>query len=132
MNTDRYVGVRYKFLGESFEDGFDCGSIVFHFLNSLGYATPLPWKEFTKGLGPRDIVEAVVAWGEKNAQKLQAPDLHCVVAFKADTGLLAHAGVMVSSDRFLNIYHGHTAHLAMLDDAWSSRIHSCWRLPWAQ
>lgn len=133
--SDRYIGVKYAFLGESPEEGFDCASVVFHYLRDLGYAVPLPWRLFAAGCSPAQAMVRARRWVEVNGTRLEGvrPTVGALIAFcwpgDKEPG---HLGAIVDSDRFLNIYCGATGHLETLGPAWLKLVHSYWRLPWAQ
>jgi cell wall-associated NlpC family hydrolase len=112
-----FLGINYKYGGDSPETGFDCSGFVSHvFKEAAGVI--LPHNAYQMSLSSKKI----------STRQLQPGDL---VFYNTLRRAFSHVGIYVGDDRFIHApSKGKAVEIAdMKDSYWAKRFQGAWRVP---
>jgi len=116
----KYIGIPYKFKGDSFVKGMDCVTILHAYYKEEGLDLPVP--EYSR----RDMntmrlakvyIKAVSEFAANNevVNKVEELQINDLVCFRVSGKLVALSGVYIEKNRVLCLPHKETSVLLKLD-----------------
>ena len=120
MQTQQYIGLKYKEKGRDF-DGLDCWGLVRLFYKNE-HKIDLP--SFSSEYDQKDVnrIEELIAQYKEGWESTEEPEAGSIVLFRV-LGSESHVGIVVSKDQFLHVRENQDSAIENFSSAfWKKRI----------
>lgn len=125
LNYEKYLGVPFKYGGQSIDEGFDCWNLCRVLSKEVGIDMP----EYAYCQNPENsLIHQMIFQGKPLFEKLNQPEPYCLVLFKLHPPYATHLGFVTEDNCFMHIMAKRSVAKERLDHIyWAPKIEGFYR-----